>query len=580
MHILTDNTEYNKTTSNRIKIYMGSEEQVASPVYAVYFPADIAKSPRNLFVTLQDAVKFANSPEGKSNGARFNRFGTPKEAMDFFAANECRGFQESSTPTVPSEPVIPHPSVSRIQMNDFKRAIEKGTIEAVSDLIHANPRFLVNTSGDTAAIVMEGFRFNALHIAARHGKTDVVEKVLQLVSNTSFLADLYGTSEEDTRFRVENILVSYVNTPDKGNCETPLHLAAKFGHVDVVKALVNQPLTDRRALNKEGQTALDIACARYTGNDKRERKAEMELLLGGYFVALYRSVDNSILPKIASYECFPKTSISNDDKDISSPLLPDFKLAAYAGPFGSDKKAAEFHNAWTGSEKNVRLTDVDKGYERVGRELSTKHKVNWAESWCFMDRLVDIRTEEGLSLLNDYLGSVRRRESVSPKRVDQLRRKLKFDEEDELPEILTPSEDEENKAEEDQEEEFEDAMESIDEIILNDSLASLPDRLGALSLSSPHIAIHSDEGRTPPKDLADFFTPPATPPPVFLLENPSKVDNDVMTALAGVSQKQIDSFPHVRLFTEKLRRLSNKVRAEWPALDSPRRAQLPSRLYK
>ncbi|ETN81818.1 hypothetical protein NECAME_02108 [Necator americanus] len=168
---------------------MGSEEQVASPVYAVYFPADIAKSPRNLFVTLQDAVKFANSPEGKSNGARFNRFGTPKEAMDFFAANECRVFQESSTPTVPSEPVIPHPSVSRIQMNDFKRAIEKGTIEAVSDLIHANPRFLVNTSGDTAAIVMNCMT-SRLHCRLQRDKrTDsrllkiITLVVLSLISN-------------------------------------------------------------------------------------------------------------------------------------------------------------------------------------------------------------------------------------------------------------------------------------------------------------------------------------------------------------------------------------------------------------
>ncbi|VDM78517.1 unnamed protein product [Strongylus vulgaris] len=130
-----------------------------------------------MFLTLKDAVKFANSPEGKSNGARFNRFGTPKEALDFFASSECQGTPQCSnaTPSVPVEPVIPHPSVSRIQMNDFKRAIEKGTIEAVrwvlsvvrmrlyipsknilcySDLISTNPRFLVNTSGDTAAIVM------------------------------------------------------------------------------------------------------------------------------------------------------------------------------------------------------------------------------------------------------------------------------------------------------------------------------------------------------------------------------------------------------------------------------------------
>ncbi|RCN44882.1 ankyrin repeat protein [Ancylostoma caninum] len=557
---------------------METGEAASSPVYAVYFPGDIAKSPRNVFLTLQEAVKFANSPEGKSHGARFNRFGTPKEAMDFFATGESRSFAASSTPSVPAEPVIPHPSVSRIQMNDFKRAIEKGTVEAVSDIIETNPRFLVNTSGDTAAIVMEGFRFNALHIAARHGKADVVEKILQLVTDTAFLADLYGTSEDDTRFRVENIVASYLNTPDKGNWETPLHLAAKFGHVDVVRVLVDHPLMDRHLLNKEGQTALEIACARYTGNDRRKRKAEMELLLGGFFVALYRSTDNSIPPKIVSSESFPKANLSSDDNGLCSPILPGFKLSAYAGPFGTEQRAAKFLSEWTGSEKHVKLTDVDKGYERVGRELSAKDKVKWAESWCFLNRFTDLRTEEGLSLLNSYLGEVRNRESLSPMQADRLRRKLSFDDEEvaESPALLTPSEDEDDKDEED---EFEDALESIDEVVLNDSLASLAERMGTLSLQSPSVAVRSEEERTPPKDIGDFFTPPATPPPVFLLEHPTKVDNDVMTALLGVSKEQIDSFPHVRLFTEKLRRVSNKVRSEWPALDSPRRVQISKRFF-
>ncbi|VDK50415.1 unnamed protein product [Cylicostephanus goldi] len=422
----------------------------------------------------------------------------------------------------------------------------------------------------------EGFRFNALHIAARHGKVDVVQRILHLVNDATFLADLYGTTEDDARFRAENIVASYLNTPDKGNCDTPLHIAAKFGHVDVVRALVDQPLMDKHFLNKEGQTALEVACARYTGSDKRERKAEMELLLGGFFVSLYRSADNSTTPKIVQSERFPEPTLCNDTQ-ICSPILPDYKLAAYAGPFGNKTKAEVFFNAWVNSEKHLKLIDTDKGYERIGRELSTKHKVKWAESWCFLNRLIDLRAPEGLALLNDYLGGVRRRESTSPIHADQLRKKLDFDDEDDSPDLstcLTPAEDERS---DDEGEEFEDASETMDENVLNDSLASLTDRLGALSLRSPSTPATNIEERLPPQDLEEFFTPPATPPPVFLLEYPTKVDNDVMTALSDVPQEQMNQFSHVRLFMEKLNRLTNKVRSEWPALDSPRRAKISRR---
>ncbi|KAK5974185.1 Ankyrin repeat and LEM domain-containing protein 2 [Trichostrongylus colubriformis] len=413
--------------------------------------------------------------------------------MDFFASGECRSPPQPATPALISEPTIPHPSVSRLDMNKLKRAIEKESVQAVCELVDSNPRFLVNTNGDTAAIVMEGFRFNALHIAARHGKSDVVKKVLELVSDIDFLADLYGTSKEDAQFRANNIMASYLNTPDKGNCETPLHLAAKFGHVDVVRALVNQPLLDRFLLNNEGKTALEIACARYSGDDKKKRKNEMELLLGGHFVAVYRSRDNSVPAKIVASETFPKSSLPNDNAGLCSPLLPEFKLTGYAGPFGSKEKATQFLTSWIGSEKHVKLSDVDKGYERVGRELSTKSDVKWAEAWCFLDQFVDLRSDEGLTALNNYLGQLKQKDLLSPS--DELRRRLVFDDEDDQPPPLTLSN---GDSMDDDDDEFEDAAESVDEIdssVLNDSLASLSARLSSLTLHSPVDVVVEDNPR-------------------------------------------------------------------------------------
>lgn len=70
-------------------------------------------------------------------------------------------------------------------------------------------------------------------------------------------------------------------------------------------------------LFSEGKTALEIACSRYTGDDKRKRKDEMELLLGGYFVAVYRSVDNSLPARIVSSETFPKSTLPNSVSQLA-----------------------------------------------------------------------------------------------------------------------------------------------------------------------------------------------------------------------------------------------------------------------
>lgn len=51
----------------------------------------------------------------------------------------------------------------------------------------------------------------------------------------------------------------------------------------------------------------------------------------------------------------------------------------------------------------MRLKDVDKGLERLGKTLANKYHVEWKEYWPFLDSFVDLSSDEGLELLEKYL---------------------------------------------------------------------------------------------------------------------------------------------------------------------------------
>ena len=53
----------------------------------------------------------------------------------------------------------------------------------------------------------------------------------------------------------------YLNMPTKGAFETPLHLAAKMGHLETVRVLVQQPACKRDLTNKFGQTPEQVGGA-------------------------------------------------------------------------------------------------------------------------------------------------------------------------------------------------------------------------------------------------------------------------------------------------------------------------------
>uniref|UniRef100_A0A182LRY4 ANKLE2 third alpha/beta domain-containing protein n=1 Tax=Anopheles culicifacies TaxID=139723 RepID=A0A182LRY4_9DIPT len=287
--------------------------------------------------------------------ARMKAFSSSEEAVYFYlhgpsteGAATVAGAAAAAAPgsPIPSAdrkvPKSPFSAPSSQKLVAFRKLIEANNIEEVRSMIMKNPRYLIS-SGDTPTILKEGPRYNALHITAIEGRSEICRLILQTIENPSYIELLHGQRTSSTDEVTAILLDLYLNTPDKCRNETPLHFAAKLGWVEVVKELIAFPQCQVKP-NKDGLYPREIICSRakLANSTVEIRDAIYALLKENFFVPVIRTEDNSLPPVVG--EPFSPTELPRLD-ETKDKLNARREIKAYAGPMDQEK-ALRFCKRW------------------------------------------------------------------------------------------------------------------------------------------------------------------------------------------------------------------------------------------
>ncbi|KOB72692.1 Uncharacterized protein OBRU01_11933 [Operophtera brumata] len=227
--------------------------------------------------------------------------------------------------------------------------------------------------------VQEDSRYNAR----------MCDLVLTTVGSASFVQRLYGSDADALACEAMN--------------ETPLHFAAKFGGADAVDVLTSFSQCNKSAVNKYGEQPKDVICKRADNTTGETAKRIASMLRERFYVPVLHTEDGSAEPTIGR----PFTPALPPEIN-TDPLSPRYEIRAYAGPMES-RDADSFRRKWKTPPRQpravsaFRLAEMTKGFENVGRNLAEEMKVGWKEYWPFLDTFTDLRSPEGLHLLEEYL---------------------------------------------------------------------------------------------------------------------------------------------------------------------------------
>ncbi|XP_050080144.1 ankyrin repeat and LEM domain-containing protein 2 homolog [Anopheles maculipalpis] len=341
--------------------------------------------------------------------ARMKAFSSSEEAVYFYlhgpsetaAAGVGGGAASGKASLSPGSPIpsadrkvpkSPFVGPSSQKLVAFRKLIEANNIDEVRTMIQQNPRYLIS-SGDTPTILKEGPRYNALHITAIEGRSDICRLILQTIENPSYIELLHGQRTSSTEEVTAILLDLYLNTPDKCRNETPLHFAAKLGWVSVVRELIAFPQCLVKP-NADGLYPREIICSRAkpVNNTPEVREAIGALLQENYFVPVLRTEDNSLPPIVG--EPFSPTDLHKLREPMDK-LTARREIKAYAGPMDYEK-AQRFCKRW---KTPPRLRIVGGSQVRSEGKLAEMRKcstpIKAAARRLFANRSFDGRLEEG-----------------------------------------------------------------------------------------------------------------------------------------------------------------------------------------
>ena len=152
-------------------------------------------------------------------GARFKRFDSQHGAEAFsrqhMSVEEDSLDSQGQRNTTTSEKANSFPRPKVQDLSSLRKLIETGTVDDFARTVWSNPLTLIN-SGDAPAILQEGCHYNALHCAARTGRLDMCQKLLEVIQSNHFWELVYpGDSEPIRAERKSRLIDLYLNIQDK-----------------------------------------------------------------------------------------------------------------------------------------------------------------------------------------------------------------------------------------------------------------------------------------------------------------------------------------------------------------------------